>query len=156
LVLKQTNFTAVQGAYMVSERLCQCGKNLSSISKSPLCRGCREDAEKKQRIQLKNMKREQRRINGVVLVHNCIVQGMDPYDHAKCQCRKFIRNRDEVKRLMETGEIVDLETRKESYALNVTDVMTVGKRRQVPRASALSTAHIERATHDFHADLEKK
>src|SRR2546429_6047888 len=62
----------------------------------------------------------------------------------RCTCKKYIKDRSEITKLMTRGEVVDLETRKENFALGVTDVILVGKRRQVPRASGLSTAHIER------------
>jgi len=56
---------------------------------------------------------------------------------------------------MSQGEAIDLETRKENYALDATDIILTGKRRQVPRASGLSQAHIERATQNFHTEAEK-
>jgi len=56
---------------------------------------------------------------------------------------------------MSRGEAIDLETRKDNYALDVTDIILTGKRRQVPRASGLSQAHIERATQNVHTEAEK-
>ena len=135
------------------DRICGCGKTLS-FSRSPLCRGCRAAAEKRKQSEIRELKRKQRRFDGFVIAHSCTLP-TDSFDPAACTCKKYIKDRSEITRLMSGGEAVDLETRKENYALDVTDIILTGKRRQVPRASGLSQAHIERATQNFHTETEK-
>ena len=132
------------------DRICGCGKTLS-FSRSPRCRGCRDLAEKRKQNEIRELKRQQRRFDGFVIAHSCIPP-TDSFDPARCTCKKYIKDRSELTRLMSRGEAIDLETRKENYALDVTDIILTGKRRQVPRSSALSQAHIERATQHFHTE----
>ncbi len=136
------------------DRLCGCGKNLSAVSRSKLCRDCRAAAERRKQSEIRELKRKQRRFDGFVIAHSCTLP-TDSFDPARCTCKKYIRDRSEITRLMSRGEAIDLETRKENYALDVTDIILTGKRRQVPRASGLSRAHIERATQNFHTETEK-
>ncbi len=130
------------------DRLCAvCSKELPIISRSPRCRACRDAAETRKQNEIRELKRQQRRFDGFVIAHSRI-QPTDSFAPDRCICKKYIKDRSEIVRLMNHGEAIDLETRKENFSVAVTDIILTGKRRQVPRASALSQAHIERAT-DF-------
>lgn len=125
---------------MGSERICVCGKKLSSMRRSDRCSSiCKRQHDcEKRKEKLKGAK-----ATLFVLVHRCIrpeFQMGETPDLMKCSCREEMPE-GELKGCIRRGEIVLVGT--EGHACYSS------KLRRAPRAQTVEKAHIERANLSF-------
>jgi hypothetical protein len=125
---------------MSSERLCVCGKKLSSMNRSLKCYACKEKAELEKRRQTAEKILADAKKRGLVRLHSCISDIHDPTPRS-CSCKKFVTFA-ETKEFIKIGRCVDFLTRSSSFFERA--VVEKSRHKNVPLSTIGQQIAIER------------
>jgi hypothetical protein len=134
------------------ERLClECASQIGKMrgARAKFCSGmCRDKHKKAIRqggketsISKLSVKAKQK---GSVVFHSCVFYGtVDPFEPERCKCKKLV-SEERAKSLINSGDAVDLETRKQLFTGG--PIIQIGRRKRTPRSATLEKSHCERIT----------
>ena len=133
-------------------RLCsQCGNRIGGIrgARARFCSGICRDKHKKAiqqggkeiSISKLSVKAKQK---GSVVFHSCVFYGtVDPFEPERCKCKKLV-SEERARGLINSGDAIDLETRKQLFTSG--PIIQIGRRKRTPRSATLEKSHCERMT----------
>jgi hypothetical protein len=129
---------------MPESKCSDCGEPLLGISRRTRCFKCQEKYDLLQRLLARQKKNEDitrmAREDGLILVHSCIANILDP-PPPSCRCQRWVTSI-QAQKFVSQGRCVDWETR-QSFFVN-RPIAETSKHKQTPRGAGIEKAHILR------------